>query len=86
MKFRDEDTEEAILRKRRKRIKGKEAFDKAHQVRQSSIEVGDFVLQHNVMSEINMFTIRKLSYKWLGPYRFWAANATKGTYKLEELD
>ncbi len=30
LKFRDEDIEEAVLQKQRKRMEGKEAFDKIH--------------------------------------------------------
>jgi len=74
------------LRKQRKRIKGKESFDQSCQIRQAEIKEGDLVLQHDSIAEIDMSRSRKLSYKWLGPYRVQKAVPNKGTYFLEEFD
>jgi hypothetical protein len=83
---RDEDLEEVRLRKQRKRMEGKEAFDRTHQIRQEEIKEGDLVLRHDSIAEIDMSRNRKLSYKWLGPYRVRKAIPEKGTYILEEFD
>jgi hypothetical protein len=82
----DEDLEEVRLRKQRKRMEGKEAFDRTHQIRQEEIKEGDLVLRHDSIAEIDMSRNRKLSYKWLGPYRVREAIPEKGTYILEEFD
>jgi hypothetical protein len=47
---------------------------------------GDLVLKHDSITEIDMSRSRKLSYKWLGPYRVRKAIPKKGTYILEEFD
>jgi hypothetical protein len=83
---RDEDLDKVRLRKQRKRIEGKESFDRSYQIRQAEIKEGDLVLQHNSIAEINMSQARKLFYKWLGPYKVWKAIPDKGTYFLEEFD
>src|SRR5580700_10947800 len=83
LRLRDEDMEEVALRKRRKRIEGKEVFDNSKQIRRSEIVVGDTVLRHNAQSEVDMSSDKKLVYKWLGPYRVRSAISEKGTYKLE---
>ena len=63
LSFRDEDIEELVLRKRRKRAEGKEAFDKSRQIRRSEIMEGDIVLRHNAQSEIDISSEKKLAYK-----------------------
>jgi hypothetical protein len=83
---RDEDFEEVRLRKQRKRMESKEYFDQTQQIRQAEIKKKDLVLQHNSFAEIDMSRNRKLSYKWLGPYRVRKAIPEKGTYILEEFD
>lgn len=83
---RDEDLEEVRLRKQRKRMEGKEAFDATRQIRWAEIKEGDLVLRHDSIAEIDMSRNRKLSYKWLGPYRVQKAIPEKGTYILEEFD
>jgi hypothetical protein len=83
---RDEDLNEVRLRKQRKHIEGKESFDQSRQIRQAEIKEGDLVLQHDSIAEIDMLWSRKLSYKWLGPYRVRKAIPNKGTYFLEEFD
>jgi hypothetical protein len=82
----DEDLEEVHLRKQRKRMEGKEAFDQTRQIRQTEIKEGDLVLKHDSITEMDMLRSRKLLYKWLGPYRVWEAIPEKGTYILEEFD
>ena len=83
---RDEDLEEVRLRKQRKRMEGKEAFDQTRQVRQAEIKKEDLVLKHDSVAKIDMSRSRKLSYKWLGPYKVWKVIPDKGTYILEEFD
>jgi len=78
--------EEVKLRKRRKRIEGKEAFDNSKCIQTSQIRVKDVVLKHDAKKEIDRSTIRKLLYKWLRLYQVRTANVEKGTYKLEEFD
>jgi hypothetical protein len=86
LRCRDEDLDEVRLQKQRKRIEGKESFDQSRQIRQTEIEEGDLVLQHDSIAKIDMSQARKLSYKWLGPYRVQKAVPDKGTYFLEEFD
>ena len=83
---RDEDLEEVRLRKQRKRMEGKEAFDQTRQIRHAEIKEEDLVLKHDSIAEIDMSRSRKLSYKWLGPYKVRKAIPDKGTYLLEEFD
>jgi len=82
----DEDLEEVRLQKQRKRMEGKESFDRTRQIRQTEIKEGDLVLKYNSIAEVDMSRNRKLSYKWLGPYRVRKAIPKKGTYILEEFD
>ncbi len=67
-------------------MEGKEAFDNSKCIRTSQIRVKDVVLKHDAKKEMDRSTIRKLSYKWLGPYRVRTADVEKGTYELEEFD
>jgi hypothetical protein len=83
---RDEDLEEVRLRKQRKRMEGKDSFDRTHQIRHIEIKEGDLVLRHDSMSNFDMSRKQKLSYRWLGPYRIQKAIPEKGTYILEEFD
>jgi hypothetical protein len=84
--IRDQDLEEAVLRKKRVRQEGKEAFDKRHNIKKRPLEVGDIVLKHDTVRKIDKSRKRKLDYRWLGPYRIIAANPIKGNYTLAELD
>jgi hypothetical protein len=86
LELRDEDLEEVMLRKRRKRMEGKEAFDSSRRIRATEIKVKDVVLRHDAKKELDRSTKRKLSYRWLGPYRVRTAVTEKGTYELEEFD
>jgi len=82
----DEDLEEVRLQKQRKRMEGKDSFDRTRQIRHTEIKEGDLVLRHDSVAKSNMSRNRKLSYKWLGPYRVQKAIPEKGTYILEEFD
>jgi hypothetical protein len=86
LQLRDEDIEEVVLRKRRKRSEGKDAFDSSNRLRQSGIVAKDIVLRHDAQSEIDKSSDRKLVYKWYRPYRIKTIVPEKGTYILEELD
>jgi hypothetical protein len=70
---RGEDLDEVRLRKQRKRMEGKESFDRSRQIRQAEIKEGDLVLRYDSIAEIDMSQVRKLSYKWIGPYTVWKA-------------
>jgi hypothetical protein len=60
---RDEDLEEVQLRKQRKRMEGKDSFNRTRQIRQIEIKKGDLVLRHDSIAEIDMSRSRKLLYK-----------------------
>lgn len=81
---RDEDLEEATLHLQCMRLEGKERHDLKHGIREEELAVGSIVLLHDTRREKDMS--RKLSFKWLGPYRICDAVKDKGTYVLEELD
>jgi hypothetical protein len=66
--------------------RGQESFNRSYQIWQAEIKEGDLVLQHNSIAEIDMSQARKLSYKWLSPYKVWKAIPDKGTYFLKEFD
>jgi hypothetical protein len=78
--------EEVVLRKRRKRIEGKERFDNSRQLRQTKISKGDTVLRHDAKLELDKLSAKKLAYKWMGPYHIQRAIPEKGTYELEEFN
>ena len=86
LELRDADLDEVILRKRRKREEGKEAFDETWRIRGTQLNVKDLVLKHDAKKEKDMSSSNKLSYRWFGPYRICEAKKEKGTYVLEELD
>jgi len=67
-------------------MEGKESFDWTCQIRQVEIKKGDLVLKYNSIVKVDISQNRKLSYKWLGPYRVCKAIPKKGTYILEEFD
>ena len=81
---RDEDLEEATLHLQRMRLEGKERHDLKHGIREEELSIGSIILLHDTRREKDMF--RKLSFKWLGPYRICDAIKDKGTYIIEELD
>ena len=66
------------------RLEGKERHDLKHDIREKELAIGSIVLLHDTRREKDMS--RKLSFKWLGPYRICDAVKDKGTYMLEELD
>jgi hypothetical protein len=87
MQMRDEDIEEARMKKDRRRREGKEYFDSTHQIRLKPIAEKDLVLAYDVkLMDQDKSRSTKLLYRWLGPYRVRYANQLKGYYVLEELD
>ena len=82
---REEDLEEAAHKLRTSRIAGGEAFDSRRKLRREALKVRDLVLVHDAGREVDKSRIKKLAYRWLGPYRIVTLNE-KGTYELEELD
>ena len=66
------------------RLEGKERHDEKHGIRVEELAVGQVVLLHDTRREKDMS--RKLSFRWLGPYRITDAVNEKGTYMLEELN
>ncbi len=66
------------------RLEGKERHDLKHGIRDEELAIGSIVLLHDTRHEKDMS--RKLSFKWLGPYRICDAIKDKDTYILEELD
>jgi len=55
--------EEIVLRKRRIREAGKEAFDKTHQIRKTTIKVKDIVLAYHSKRATDMSSKLKLSFR-----------------------
>lgn len=87
LQMRDEDLEEAMLRKERLRKEGQERFDANHQIRKDPIKAGDIVLSYDTkLIDIDMSKKTKLAYRWLGPFRVREARQNTGSYVLEELD
>jgi hypothetical protein len=85
LQLRDEDMEEIILRKRRFREQGKEAFDAKSRLRLKSIKKGDIVLVYHSKRAIDITSDNKLNFRWMGPYRV-SETFEKGYYTLEEMD
>ena len=79
----DKDLEEATLHLQQMRLEGKEQHDLKHGIREEELAVGSIVLLHDTRRKKDMS--RKLSFKWLGPYRIFDAVKDKGTYMLKEL-
>jgi hypothetical protein len=87
IEMRDEDMEEAMLRKTRIRQAGQERFDATHQIRQTPLKPKDLVLKHDTFNvDIDKSRSKKLNWRWLGPYVISKADQLKGTYSLSELD
>jgi cytidylate kinase len=69
IKIRDEDMEEAMLMKTRMRQAGQERFDATHQICQTPLKPKDLVLKHDTFNvNIDKSRLKKLSWRWLGPY------------------
>jgi hypothetical protein len=83
--MRQENINEAILRKSRRRQEGRDAFNDKHNIRQRLFQVKDMVLRYDSVREIDKSTRRALDFRWLGPYEIAEANTEKGYYKLKEL-
>ena len=86
MERREEDLEEAKAHLRRMRERGKEYFDKRHNIRNEPLELGMLVLVHDSFGAMDMSSAKKLSFRWMGPYRISSANPALGNYFLSELD
>jgi hypothetical protein len=82
---RNENAEEARLKKTRRRQEGKEYFDAHHNIRSRPFQKDDIVLRHDSVREVDMSSNRKLDFRWLGPYQILHANTEKGYYHLKEL-
>ena len=82
---RDEDLDEATDKLRRSRVENSTRFDENRQLRASPLEKGDLVLMHDARREVDMSRVRKLDFRWTGPFRITELN-NKGTFSLEELD
>ncbi len=66
------------------RQEGKKRHDLKHGIRDEKLAIGSIVLLHDIKRKKDMS--RKLSFKWLGPYRICDAIKDRGTYIVEELD
>lgn len=87
IEMRDEDVEESMLRKNRRRQEGKEYFDAHHRIRKTPFAVKDIVLRHNTFeTDVDKSSSTKLNWRWLGPYKITKADPEKGTYVISELD
>jgi hypothetical protein len=87
IEMRDEDIQEAMLRKTRRRQIGQEHFDATHQIRHTPLAVKDIVLRHDTFTtDVDKSAATKLSWRWHGPYKIRKADQLKGTYLLSELD
>jgi len=49
-------------------MEGKELFDRSRQLQNFEISTGDTVLRHDAKLEMDMSTMKKLAYRWMGPY------------------
>jgi hypothetical protein len=87
IEMRDEDIQESMLRKTRKRQQGQEYYDRTHNIRKTPLQVKDLVLRHDTFTaEVDKSSSTKLNWRWLGPYKISKADTLKGTYWLSELD
>ena len=83
---REEDLEEAKAHLRRMRERGKEYFDRRHNIRDEPLEPGMLVLVHDTVGAMDMSSSRKLSFRWMGPYRILGSNPALGNYTLTKLN
>jgi hypothetical protein len=68
-------------------MESKKRFDNTYRLYSKKIIlVSDLILLFNSVRAIDMFSSKKLRFRWLGPYRIYTAHQDKGTYILEELD
>jgi RNase H-like domain found in reverse transcriptase/Integrase zinc binding domain/Reverse transcriptase (RNA-dependent DNA polymerase) len=86
LQMREDDLEEAAARLRLMRERGKDQFDKRHRLRPYPLEPDMLVVCFDSKGAMDMSNSRKLSMRWLGPYRIKEAITDKGTYTLTELD
>lgn len=81
---RDEDLEEATLYLQHMRLEGNERHDLKYSIYEKELAIRSIVLLYNTRRKKNM--LRKLVFKWLGPYWVFDAVRDKGTYMLKKLD
>jgi hypothetical protein len=86
--LRDQFIKDAVGQTEQLRALKKEYWDDTCEVRQGDIKAGDLVLLWDSIRQINMSRDKKLSKRWLGPYRVSAdkTNPERGSYLLEDLD
>ena len=65
-------------------LEKKERHNKKHGIWHKELVSSDIVLLYNTKREKNIS--RKLTFKWLGPYKITNVVKDKNTYILEELD
>ena len=63
MKRRKEDLEEVKAYLRRIRERGKEYFNKRHNIRNEPLKLSILILVYNLFSVINILNIKKLSFR-----------------------
>jgi hypothetical protein len=85
--IRNVEVEEAAARTRRIRDENKDSWDDRRNIRaEGEIQAEDLVLLWDSVLATNMSKSRKLTKKWMGPYRVRHAYADRNYYQLEELD
>ena len=83
---RDKDLEEATNKLRRSRIENGAIFDEKKRLRSEPLQKGDYVLLHDAVREVDMSRVKKLDYRWRGPYQIMDLLNSKGSFTLAELD
>jgi hypothetical protein len=83
--MKEEDVEEAIYWKTRRRQEEKEAFDIRHKIKIKPFEEGDIILRYDFVREIDMSLYKKLDFRWLRLYQIYNINKEKSYYRLKEL-
>jgi hypothetical protein len=86
--LRDQFIKDAVDQTERLRALKKQYWDDTREIRQGDIKAGDLVLLWDSVRQIDMSRDKKLSKRWLGPYRVSAdkTNPERGSYLLEDLD
>lgn len=65
-------------------LKGKEHHDLKYGIPDKKLAVGSIVLLHDTRHKKNMS--RKLTFKWLGPYKIYNAVKDKSMYMVKKLN
>ncbi len=84
LQCRDKNFKEVTLHFQRIHFEEKEQHDLKHDIREKELAAGSIFLLHDTRRKKDI--LRKLPFKWLGPYRISDAVRDKGTYMLKELD